>query len=357
MYMTIKKGYAFRYERKKGIMWAPTEQIYGRRRRQAMCATMKFPRVRQVAKDLKIKLQTKRDGERDKPQLCDMIKRKVGINRTPINVQIRKSVQKFWAPLKAAEKAAAKKAAARKAAFKKKAAAKKAAAKKAAARKAALKKKAAAKKAAARKAALKKKAAAKKAAPKKKAAAKKAAPKKKAVARKAAPKKKVVARKAAPKKPINLTTMFPSSTKKPAPVQKPSVSNSDSNSNDNSSNFRIVYKQAPVSPKPPIKRQRPQEVRRGGGANAASINAAMNKIKRGQALTPEENMKLQENVRRTQRARWSSVVNRHSNSAGAPDPLSNEEFRKLRSKYTEGRATKVAKTGNLRAAGKVYTFR
>ena len=309
MYMTIKKGYAFRYERKKGIMWAPTEQIYGRRRRQAMCATMKFPRVRQVAKDLKIKLQTKRDGERDKPQLCDMIKRKVGINRTPINVQIRKSVQKFWAPLKAAEKAAAKKAAARKAALKKKA------------------------------------------------AAKKAAPKKKAVARKAAPKKKVVARKAAPKKPINLTTMFPSSTKKPAPVQKPSVSNSDSNSNDNSSNFRIVYKQAPVSPKPPIKRQRPQEVRRGGGANAASINAAMNKIKRGQALTPEENMKLQENVRRTQRARWSSVVNRHSNSTGAPDPLSNEEFRKLRSKYTDGRATKVAKTGNLRAAGKVYTFR
>ena len=286
MYMTIKKGYAFRYERKKGVMWAPTRAVAGRRRRPAMCATLKFPRVRRVAKDLKIKLQTKRDGKRDKPQLCEMIKRKVGVNRTPIGVQIRKMV-----------------------------------------------------------------------APRKKKAARKAAPKKKVVARKAAPKKKVVARKAAPKKPINLTTMFPSSTKKPAPVQKPSVSNSNSNSNDNSSNFRIVYKQAPVSPKPPIKRQRPQEVRRGGGANAASINAAMNKIKRGQALTPEENMKLQENVRRTQRARWSSVVNRHSNSAGAPDPLINEEFRKLRSKYTEGRATKVAKTGNLRAAGKVYTFR
>ena len=286
MYMTIKKGYAFRYERKKGVMWAPTRAVAGRRRRPAMCATLKFPRVRRVAKDLKIKLQTKRDGKRDKPQLCEMIKRKVGVNRTPISVQIRKMV-----------------------------------------------------------------------APRKKKAARKAAPKKKVIARKAAPKKKVIARKAAPKKPINLTTMFPSSTKKPAPVQKPSVSNSNSNSNDNSSNFRIVYKQAPVSPKPPIKRQRPQEVRRGGGANAASINAAMNKIKRGQALTPEENMKLQENVRRTQRARWSSVVNRHSNSAGAPDPLSNEEFRKLRSKYTEGRATKVAKTGNLRAAGKVYTFR
>ena len=264
MYMTIKKGYAFRYERKKGVMWAPTRAVAGRRRRPAMCATLKFPRVRRVAKDLKIKLQTKRDGKRDKPQLCEMIKRKVGVNRTPISVQIRKMV---------------------------------------------------------------------------------------------APRKKKAARKAAPKKPINLTTMFPSSTKKPAPAQKPSVSNSNSNSNDNSSNFRIVYKQAPVSPKPPIKRQRPQEVRRGGGANAASINAAMNKIKRGQALTPEENMKLEENVRRTQRARWSSVVNRHSNSAGAPDPLSNEEFRKLRSKYTEGRATKVAKTGNLRAAGKVYTFR
>ena len=297
MYMTIKRGYAFRYERKKGVMWAPTRAVAGRRRRPAMCATLKFPRVRRVAKDLKIKLQTKRDGKRDKPQLCEMIKRKVGVNRTPISVQIRKMV----AP--------------------------------------------------------RKKKAVRKAASKKKVIARKAAPKKKVVARKAAPKKKVVARKAAPKKPINLTTMFPSSTKKPTPVQKPSVSNSNSNSNDNSSNFRIVYKQAPVSPKPPIKRQRPQEVRRGGGANAASINAAMNKIKRGQALTPEENMKLQENVRRTQRARWSSVVNRHSNSAGAPDPLSNEEFRKLRSKYTEGRATKVAKTGNLRAAGKVYTFR
>ena len=297
MYMTIKKGYAFRYERKKGVMWAPTRAVAGRRRRPAMCATLKFPRVRRVAKDLKIKLQTKRDGKRDKPQLCEMIKRKVGVNRTPISVQIRKMV----APMK--------------------------------------------------------KKAARKAAPKKKVVARKVAPKKKVVARKVAPKKKVIARKAAPKKPINLTTMFPSSTKKPAPVQKPSVSNSNSNSNDNSSNFRIVYKQAPVSPKPPIKRQRPQEVRRGGGANAASINAAMNKIKRGQALTPEENMKLQENVRRTQRARWSSVVNRHSNSTGAPDPLSNEEFRKLRSKYTEGRATKVAKTGNLRAAGKVYTFR
>ena len=308
MYMTIKRGYAFRYERKKGVMWAPTRAVAGRRRRPAMCATLKFPRVRRVAKDLKIKLQTKRDGKRDKPQLCEMIKRKVGVNRTPISVQIRKMV----APRK---------------------------------------------KKAVRKAASKKKVIARKAAPKKKVIARKAAPKKKVVARKAAPKKKVVARKAAPKKPINLTTMFPSSTKKPTPVQKPSVSNSNSNSNDNSSNFRIVYKQAPVSPKPPIKRQRPQEVRRGGGANAASINAAMNKIKRGQALTPEENMKLQENVRRTQRARWSSVVNRHSNSAGAPDPLSNEEFRKLRSKYTEGRATKVAKTGNLRAAGKVYTFR
>ena len=308
MYMTIKKGYAFRYERKKGIMWAPTRAVAGRRRRPAMCATLKFPRVRRVAKDLKIKLQTKRDGKRDKPQLCEMIKRKVGVNRTPISVQIRKMV----APRK---------------------------------------------KKAARKAAPKKKVVARKAAPKKKVVARKVAPKKKVVARKVAPKKKVIARKAAPKKPINLTTMFPSSTKKPAPVQKPSVSNSNSNSNDNSSNFRIVYKQAPVSPKPPIKRQRPQEVRRGGGANATSINAAMNKIKRGQALTPEENMKLQENVRRTQRARWSSVVNRHSNSTGAPDPLSNEEFRKLRSKYTEGRATKVAKTGNLRAAGKVYTFR
>ena len=308
MYMTIKKGYAFRYERKKGIMWAPTRAVAGRRRRPAMCATLKFPRVRRVAKDLKIKLQTKRDGKRDKPQLCEMIKRKVGVNRTPISVQIRKMV----APRK---------------------------------------------KKAARKAAPKKKVVARKVAPKKKVVARKVAPKKKVIARKAAPKKKVIARKAAPKKPINLTTMFPSSTKKPAPVQKPSVSNSNSNSNDNSSNFRIVYKQAPVSPKPPIKRQRPQEVRRGGGANAASINAAMNKIKRGQALTPEENMKLQENVRRTQRARWSSVVNRHSNSTGAPDPLSNEEFRKLRSKYTEGRATKVAKTGNLRAAGKVYTFR
>ena len=308
MYMTIKKGYAFRYERKKGVMWAPTRAVAGRRRRPAMCATLKFPRVRRVAKDLKIKLQTKRDGKRDKPQLCEMIKRKVGVNRTPISVQIRKMV----APRK---------------------------------------------KKAARKAAPKKKVVARKAAPKKKVVARKVAPKKKVVARKVAPKKKVIARKAAPKKPINLTTMFPSSTKKPAPVQKPSVSNSNSNSNDNSSNFRIVYKQAPVSPKPPIKRQRPQEVRRGGGANAASINAAMNKIKRGQALTPEENMKLQENVRRTQRARWSSVVNRHSNSTGAPDPLSNEEFRKLRSKYTEGRATKVAKTGNLRAAGKVYTFR
>ena len=318
MYMTIKKGYAFRYERKKGVMWAPTRAVAGRRRRPAMCATLKFPRVRRVAKDLKIKLQTKRDGKRDKPQLCEMIKRKVGVNRTPISVQIRKMV------------APRKKKAARKAAPKKKVIA--------------------------RKAAPKKKVVARKAAPKKKVIARKAAPKKKVVARKAAP-KKVIARKAAPKKPINLTTMFPSSTKKPAPVQKPSVSNSNSNSNDNSSNFRIVYKQAPVSPKPPIKRQRPQEVRRGGGANAASINAAMNKIKRGQALTPEENMKLQENVRRTQRARWSSVVNRHSNSAGAPDPLSNEEFRKLRSKYTEGRATKVAKTGNLRAAGKVYTFR
>ena len=284
--MTIKRGYAFRYERKKGVMWAPTRAVAGRRRRPAMCATLKFPRVRRVAKDLKIKLQTKRDGKRDKPQLCEMIKRKVGVNRTPISVQIRKMV-----------------------------------------------------------------------APRKKKAARKAASKKKVIARKAAPKKKVVARKAAPKKPINLTTMFPSSTKKPAPVQKPSVSNSDSNSNDNSSNFRIVYKQPPVSPKPPIKRQRPQEVRRGGGANAASINAATNKIKRGQALTPEENMKLQENIRRTQRARWSSVVNRHNNSAGAPDPLSNEAFKKLRSKYTEGRATKVAKTGNLRAAGKVYTFR
>ena len=308
MYMTIKKGYAFRYERKKGVMWAPTRAVAGRRRRPAMCATLKFPRVRRVAKDLKIKLQTKRDGKRDKPQLCEMIKRKVGVNRTPISVQIRKMV----APRK---------------------------------------------KKAARKAAPKKKVVARKVAPKKKVVARKVAPKKKVIARKAAPKKKVIARKAAPKKPINLTTMFPSSTKKPAPVQKPSVSNSNSNSNDNSSNFRIVYKQAPVSPKPPIKRQRPQEVRRGGGANAASINAAMNKIKRGQALTPEENMKLQENVRRTQRARWSSVVNRHSNSTGAPDPLSNEEFRKLRSKYTEGRATKVAKTGNLRAAGKVYTFR
>ena len=308
MYMTIKKGYAFRYERKKGVMWAPTRAVAGRRRRPAMCATLKFPRVRRVAKDLKIKLQTKRDGKRDKPQLCEMIKRKVGVNRTPISVQIRKMV----APMK---------------------------------------------KKAARKAAPKKKVVARKVAPKKKVVARKVAPKKKVIARKAAPKKKVIARKAAPKKPINLTTMFPSSTKKPAPVQKPSVSNSNSNSNDNSSNFRIVYKQAPVSPKPPIKRQRPQEVRRGGGANAASINAAMNKIKRGQALTPEENMKLQENVRRTQRARWSSVVNRHSNSTGAPDPLSNEEFRKLRSKYTEGRATKVAKTGNLRAAGKVYTFR
>ena len=308
MYMTIKKGYAFRYERKKGVIWAPTRAVAGRRRRPAMCATLKFPRVRRVAKDLKIKLQTKRDGKRDKPQLCEMIKRKVGVNRTPISVQIRKMV----APRK---------------------------------------------KKAARKAAPKKKVIARKAAPKKKVIARKAAPKKKVVARKVAPKKKVVARKVAPKKPINLTTMFPSSTKKPAPAQKPSVSNSNSDSNDNSSNFRIVYKQAPVSPKPPIKRQRPQEVRRGGGANAASINAAMNKIKRGQALTPEENMKLQENVRRTQRARWSSVVNRHSNSAGAPDPLSNEEFRKLRSKYTEGRATKVAKTGNLRAAGKVYTFR
>ena len=318
MYMTIKKGYAFRYERKKGVMWAPTRAVAGRRRRPAMCATLKFPRVRRVAKDLKIKLQTKRDGKRDKPQLCEMIKRKVGVNRTPISVQIRKMV------------APRKKKAARKAAPKKKVIA--------------------------RKAAPKKKVIARKAAPKKKVIARKAAPKKKVVARKAAP-KKVIARKAAPKKPINLTTMFPSSTKKPAPVQKPSVSNSNSDSNDNSSNFRIVYKQAPVSPKPPIKRQRPQEVRRGGGANAASINAAMNKIKRGQALTPEENMKLQENVRRTQRARWSSVVNRHSNSAGAPDPLSNEEFRKLRSKYTEGRATKVAKTGNLRAAGKVYTFR
>ena len=319
MYMTIKRGYAFRYERKKGVMWAPTRAVAGRRRRPAMCATLKFPRVRRVAKDLKIKLQTKRDGKRDKPQLCEMIKRKVGVNRTPISVQIRKMV------------APRKKKAVRKAASKKKVIA--------------------------RKAAPKKKVIARKAAPKKKVVARKAAPKKKVVARKAAPKKKVVARKAAPKKPINLTTMFPSSTKKPTPVQKPSVSNSNSNSNDNSSNFRIVYKQAPVSPKPPIKRQRPQEVRRGGGANAASINAAMNKIKRGQALTPEENMKLQENVRRTQRARWSSVVNRHSNSAGAPDPLSNEEFRKLRSKYTEGRATKVAKTGNLRAAGKVYTFR
>ena len=319
MYMTIKKGYAFRYERKKGIMWAPTRAVAGRRRRPAMCATLKFPRVRRVAKDLKIKLQTKRDGKRDKPQLCEMIKRKVGVNRTPISVQIRKMV------------APRKKKAARKAAPKKKVVA--------------------------RKVAPKKKVVARKVAPKKKVIARKAAPKKKVIARKAAPKKKVIARKAAPKKPINLTTMFPSSTKKPAPVQKPSVSNSNSNSNDNSSNFRIVYKQAPVSPKPPIKRQRPQEVRRGGGANAASINAAMNKIKRGQALTPEENMKLQENVRRTQRARWSSVVNRHSNSTGAPDPLSNEEFRKLRSKYTEGRATKVAKTGNLRAAGKVYTFR
>ena len=319
MYMTIKKGYAFRYERKKGVIWAPTRAVAGRRRRPAMCATLKFPRVRRVAKDLKIKLQTKRDGKRDKPQLCEMIKRKVGVNRTPISVQIRKMV------------APRKKKAARKAAPKKKVIA--------------------------RKAAPKKKVIARKAAPKKKVVARKVAPKKKVVARKVAPKKKVVARKVAPKKPINLTTMFPSSTKKPAPAQKPSVSNSNSDSNDNSSNFRIVYKQAPVSPKPPIKRQRPQEVRRGGGANAASINAAMNKIKRGQALTPEENMKLQENVRRTQRARWSSVVNRHSNSAGAPDPLSNEEFRKLRSKYTEGRATKVAKTGNLRAAGKVYTFR
>ena len=341
MYMTIKRGYAFRYERKKGVMWAPTRAVAGRRRRPAMCATLKFPRVRRVAKDLKIKLQTKRDGKRDKPQLCEMIKRKVGVNRTPISVQIRKMV------------APRKKKAVRKAASKKKVIARKAAPKKKViARKAAPKKKVVA-----RKAAPKKKVVARKAAPKKKFVARKAAPKKKVVARKAAPKKKVVARKAAPKKPINLTTMFPSSTKKPAPVQKPSVSNSNSNSNDNSSNFRIVYKQAPVSPKPPIKRQRPQEVRRGGGANAASINAAMNKIKRGQALTPEENMKLQENVRRTQRARWSSVVNRHSNSAGAPDPLSNEEFRKLRSKYTEGRATKVAKTGNLRAAGKVYTFR
>lgn len=177
--------------------------------------------------------------------------------------------------------------------------------------------------------------------PKKRIVTRKVAPKKKA-----APKKKPVVKRAAPKKKPVARKVTPGSTKKNA-----TMSNSNNNSNNNSSNFRIVYK------KPPIKRKRPQEVRRGGGANAASINAAMNKISRGQALTPEENMKLQENVRRTQRARWSSVVNRHSNSAGAPDPLSNEEFRKLRSKYTEGRATKVAKTGNLRAAGKVYTFR
>ena len=151
MYMTIKKGYAFRYERKKGVMWAPTRAVAGRRRRPAMCATLKFPRVRRVAKDLKIKLQTKRDGKRDKPQLCEMIKRKVGVNRTPISVQIRKMV----APRK---------------------------------------------KKAARKAAPKKKVIARKAAPKKKVVARKAAPKKKVIARKAAPKKKVVARKAAPKR-------------------------------------------------------------------------------------------------------------------------------------------------------------
>ena len=149
------------------------------------CATLKFPRVRRVAKDLKIKLQTKRDGKRDKPQLCEMIKRKVGVNRTPISVQIRKMV----APRKRKplERPLPRRRSARKAAPKKKVIA--------------------------RKAAPKKKVIARKAAPKKKVIARKAAPKKKVVARKAAPKKKVIARKAAPKKPINLTTMFPSSTK------------------------------------------------------------------------------------------------------------------------------------------------
>lgn len=230
---------------KKRTARAPLKRaVPGRRRRPAMCATMQLPGVRRVAKELKIKLQTKRHGKRDKPQLCRMIKRKV-CGRTPIRVRVRKLTVS---------------------------------------------------------------------------------------GKKVAPKKKLVA---APRNTINLTAM----------------SNTNSNSNNNSSNFRIVYTQAPIKRKRP-----PQEVRR-DGANSASINAAMNKIRRGRALTPEENRALQENVRKTQRTRWSSIVNRHDKSAGAPDPLSDDAFRRLRSKYNEGRATKIAKTGNLRGAGKVYTFR
>ena len=67
--------------------------------------------------------------------------------------------------------------------------------------------------------------------------------------------------------------------------------------------------------------------------NISELNNALNRIKKGGRLTAIELANLGNKLTKVQKKRWNSVVNNFN--TGNVDPLSNEEFRRLRSRYSK----------------------
>jgi len=67
--------------------------------------------------------------------------------------------------------------------------------------------------------------------------------------------------------------------------------------------------------------------------NISELNNALNRIKKGGRLSANELANLGNKLTNVQKKRWNRVVTNFN--TGSADPLSNEEFRRLRSRYSK----------------------
>jgi hypothetical protein len=308
--MTIKRKIAFGLSKGGELQWVPIEKKSGGRRRPQLCRKKTVEEIKALARKFRISLTKRVEVAKTKADLCASIARRVKVDSTPIGKQLKKST--------------------------------------------------------------------KKAAPKPKKSTKKAAPKPKKSTKKAAPK---------PKKSTKMSLRkYGYSLKSENNVRKPALNAAVKNSSRDKVAKRLTFLGRVQSKKNPVYSQRAfknagyvkketkkaasnniskltnQElkalkqmfnnnnnnnnfyVRRSNSnsnsnnsnsnkTNISELNNALNRIKKGGRLSANELANLGNKLTNVQKKRWNRVVTNFN--TGSADPLSNEEFRRLRSRYSK----------------------